>query len=109
MSRAFRILERARSDVDEVFNWLAHRSVQGAISWYFAFSRALEKIAASPESFAEAAETHSLGHQLRQSLFKTRRGRVYRIVFQVSDTEIMVLRVRGPGQSPLQRRDLPGR
>jgi plasmid stabilization system protein ParE len=109
MSRAVRILERAGSDVDNIFNRLVHRWVQGAISWYLAFHQALEKIAVSPENFAEAAESHQLGHQLRETLFKTRRGRVYRIVFQASETEITVLRIRGPGQSPLRRRDLPDR
>jgi plasmid stabilization system protein ParE len=108
MSRPLRIVERARSDMDEIFNWLVHRSVQGAISWYLAFRHAVEKIASSPENFAEAAESHPLGCQLRQAPFKTRRGRAYRIVFEVSDTEIIILRVRGPGQSPLRRRDLPG-
>ena len=82
--------------------------MQGAIFWYLAFRRAIEKIATSPEVFAEAPEAHALGRPLRQAPFKTRRGRVYRIVFEVSDTEIMVLRVRGPGQSPLRGRDLRG-
>jgi hypothetical protein len=82
--------------------------VQGAVSWYLAFCHAIETIASSPEQFAEALESHPLGRPLRQALFKTRRGRVYRIVFETSDTEIMILRVRGPGQSPLRRRDLPG-
>jgi plasmid stabilization system protein ParE len=107
MSRTLRIVERARTDVDDIFNWLAHRSVQGAISWYLAFGQAVETISSSPESFAEAPESHSLGHQLRQALFKTRRGRFYRIVFEMFDTEIIILRVRGPGQTPLRRRDLP--
>src|SRR6266849_703422 len=101
MSRTLRIVERARSDVDGIFDWLDHRSVQGAVSWYLAFRNVLEKIASSPESFAGAAESHPLGRQLRQALFKTRRGRIYRIVFEVSATEIIILRVRGPGQSPL--------
>jgi plasmid stabilization system protein ParE len=107
MSRSLHILLRARSDVDDLFNWLVHRSVRGAISWYLAFGRAVEKIAASPELFSEAPESGPLGRQLRQALFKTRRGRNYRIVFEVSDTETIILRVRGPGQSRLQRRDLP--
>ena len=107
MSRTLRIVERARLDVDGIFNWLVQRSVQGAVSWYVAFRHAIEKIASSPENFAEAAESHALGHQLRQALFKTRRGRVNRIVFEVSDTEIILLRVRGPGQYPLRQRDLP--
>jgi plasmid stabilization system protein ParE len=94
--------------VDHIFNWLVQRSGQGAISWYLAFRRAVDKIAALPEMFGETPESHPLSRRLRQAPFKTRRGRVYRIVFEVSDTEIMVLRVRGPGQAPLRKRDLPG-
>jgi plasmid stabilization system protein ParE len=108
MSRTLRIVERARSDVDDIFHWLVRRSLKGAISWYLAFHRASEQIALAPESFAAAPESHTLGRELRQSLFKTRRGRTYRIVFEVSATEIILLRVRGPGQTPLRRGDLPG-
>jgi len=108
MSRTLRIVERARSDVDDIFGWLVNRSVPGAISWYLAFRRTIEKIDSAPENSAEAAESHPLGRQLRQMLFKTRRGRFYRIIFEVFDTEIIVLRVRGPGQRPLGRRDLAG-
>ena len=67
MSQTLRIVERARSDVDDIFNWLVQRSVQGAIAWYLAFRRAIEKIATSPESFAEAPESHSLSRPLRQA------------------------------------------
>jgi plasmid stabilization system protein ParE len=107
MSRTLRIAERARTDVDDIFNWLVHRSVQGAISWYLAFGRAVERIASCPETLAEAPESDTLGRQLRQALFKTRRGRIYRIVVELSDAEIMILRVRGPGQPRLRQRELP--
>ena len=106
MSRTLRIVELARTDVDDIFNWLVHRSVRGAISWYLAFGRAVKKVAASPEIFAEAPESGLLRRPLRQSLFKTRRGRIYRIVFELSEAEIIILRVRGPGQPRLQRREL---
>jgi plasmid stabilization system protein ParE len=109
MSRRLQIVQRAQLDVDAIFNWLAPRSVQGAISWYLAFRRAIDKISESPESFAQAAESPRLGIQVRQALFKTRRGRTYRIVFEATETEIMILRVRGPGQAPLRPRDLPDR
>ena len=108
MSRTLRIVERARSDVDAIYNWLVHRSVRGAIAWYLAFRRALVLIASSPEGFPEAAESRPLGRQLRQAPFKTHRGRAYRVVFEVSDTEVVILRIRGLGQSTLRQRDLPG-
>jgi len=107
MSRTLRIIQRARADVDDIFNWLVRRSIQGAIAWYFAFNRASNQILLSPETFAPAPESLPLRRELRQALFKTRRGRSYRIVFEVFETEIIVLRVRGPGQKPLQRRDVP--
>jgi plasmid stabilization system protein ParE len=107
MSRTIRIVERARSDVDAIFDWLVHRSTQGAVAWYLAFHGAIDRIAESPESFSEASESDQLARPVRQAFFKTRRGRVYRIVFEVTDLEILILRVRGPGQSPLRRRDLP--
>jgi plasmid stabilization system protein ParE len=107
MNRTLRIVERARSYVDHIFNWLVHRSVQGAISWYFSFHRKVEQIGSSPESFAEAPESYRLKRPLHQAFFKTRRGRVYRIVFEISETEIIILRIRGPGQSPLRPQDLP--
>jgi len=79
MSRTLRILERARADVDDIFDWIVQRSVQGAVSWYLAFRRAIARIELAPESFAEAAEAHALQRPLREAPFKTRRGRTYRI------------------------------
>src|SRR5262245_20211166 len=108
MSRTVRIVERASTDVDEIFNWLAPQSVQGAVSWYLGFRRAVDRIGESPELHSEAlrnltgcAETYV------KRYFKTRRGRTYRIVFEVSETDVIILRVGGPGQAPLRRRDLP--
>src|SRR5262249_25885048 len=107
MSRMVRIVERARTDVDEIFNWLAPRSVRGAISWCLAFGRAVDKLGESRDLHGEAAESPRLGRQLREALLKPRRGRTYRIVFEVFEAEVLILRVRGPGQGPLRRRDIP--
>src|SRR4051794_30798466 len=107
MSRVLRLVERVQSDVDDIFSWLAQRSVSGAISWYLAFRAALEKIADNPENFAEAPEADRLNRPLRQALFKTRRGRMYRIIFTMIDSDILLLRVRGPGQRPLRQNDVP--
>ena len=107
MIRTLRILERASADVDEVFNWLVHRSVQGAISWYMAFKQAVTRIASTGETLGTAPESVRFKRDLRQAFFKTRRGRTYRIVFEVTPTEFVIVRVRGPGQAQLRLRDLP--
>jgi len=107
MSRSLHIAGRATADVEEIFNWLAARTISGAISWYFAFDRAVNQLRDDPEQFAGAAESAALGRDLRQVLFKTRRGRRYRIIFAFDAHTVTVLRVRGPGQPPIRRRDLP--
>jgi plasmid stabilization system protein ParE len=107
MNRPVRILNRARADVDEQFNWLVGRSLQGAISWYLAFGRAVDIMGASPESYPLAPESERLQCELRQALFKTRRGRNYRIIFQVNEDAVTILRVRGPAQAPMKRREMP--
>ncbi len=108
MSHTLRIIVRAREDVDGMFAWLARRSARGAVAWYIAFRHAAERITAAPEASPLAPESNRLGHDVRQALFGTRRGRIYRIVFRVVGEEVVVLRVRGPGQAPLRRRDVSG-
>lgn len=108
MSRSLRILARAGADIDRIFVWLARRSPQGAASWYTALTGAVARISQAPEQYAGAAEAlPRWNRRIHQALFKTARGRRYRIVFELTDTEIRILRVRGPGQPPLRRRDLP--
>lgn len=44
--------------------------------------------------------------RVRQFLFKTRRGSVYRGLFAFDADEIVILRVRGAGQPPLESDEL---
>jgi len=53
--------------------------------------------------------TQDLELEVKQILFKTKRGRIYRAVFHVKGTDVFVLRVRGPGQAPITKEDLPSR
>jgi plasmid stabilization system protein ParE len=102
-----RILERAREDVQRIFDWLERRSPQGAVNWYVALVDAVERIAENPESYAITSEAlPRWNREIHQALFKTPRGRRYRIIFELTETEIRILRVRGPGQPPLRGRDL---
>lgn len=107
MSRPLRTLGRARADIDRVYGWLRHRSPQGAEAWYDALYEAVGRIAERPESYPQVSEAGPRWNRdIRQALFKTKHGGRYRIVFELADAEIRLLRVRGPGQPPLRRRDL---
>ena len=81
-------------------------SPDGAVRWWFAFDEAVHKLTDHPLDCGLAPESETLRFQLRQFLFKTRRGRRYRGVFVVIGDEVRVLRIRGPGQPPLERNEL---
>lgn len=106
MSYTVRILTNAWSDADRIFDWLVARSSTGATRWYSAFLDAASDLAVTPLRHGVAPESDELGYVVRNRFFKTRRGRMYRILFIVVDDEVRILRIRGPGQAPVLDRDL---
>jgi plasmid stabilization system protein ParE len=101
------ILRRARRDVDQMYDWIARKSRDGAERWYLAFRAGCQRIVDAPDSFSPAAEFEDIDeHTVREFLFKTRRGRTYRGLFILVGDEVRVLRVRGPGQPPLTRDEI---
>lgn len=107
MSFQLKILPRAAADIQEMFDWVAAHSPDGADRWYAAFQGAARKVLTNPHGPAKAREDAFVEHDLRNFLFKTRRGRTYRGVFTVVGDEVRVLRVRGPGQPDLTADELP--
>ena len=107
MSLRLRILPRAEADAQHIFDFIRERSPQGAIAWWTAFEDAAHRAIADATRFTLAPENESTDFELRQVLFKTRRGRTYRFIFTVVEDELRILRVRGPGQPPLSLDEVP--
>ena len=101
------VLDRADRDADAILRWLSKLSPRGAIRWLFAYNSIKEKLARDPLSHGLAPEDGRVDFELRQIFFKTPRGKRYRSVFTVTGDEVRILRVRGPHQRPLRRKDLP--
>ena len=101
MSFIVRELPRAKLDKRRIVEWLVERSRTGAAAWLDAYDQMVSALAERAGSFAEAEENADLPMEVKQALFKTRRGRVYRIVFLIEEDSVYILRVRGPGQAPL--------
>lgn len=99
-----RALRRARQDVDTILDWIANerQSPQGASTWLDAYEQAAASLADSPEAHAFAPENDYVDIDLRQFLFKTRHGRMYRGLYTIDGDEVLILRVCGPGQPLLQ-------
>jgi plasmid stabilization system protein ParE len=106
MKYVVKALPIALEDGNRIYQWIAQRSMPGAIDWYTALLACTEGLQNDPRRFALAPE-QNLGVEVRQRLFKTRHGKKYRMVFTIIGNEVKVLRIRGPGQPPLKRKDLP--
>lgn len=101
-----RVLRRAESDVSHYVRFIAERSPQGALAWLDAYEQMIERLAQRATSCGPALEDPYCNVDLKQALFKTRHGLVYRAVFTIVGKEVRVLRIRGPGQRPPEEDEL---
>jgi plasmid stabilization system protein ParE len=104
----FRVITipKADADISEIFEYLYARSPNGATAWLAAFDQAQQRLAMHADGCALAEEREYFEVDLRQTLFRTRRGNSYRILFTIVGDEVRILRVRSPGQSDLTEHDL---
>lgn len=91
-------LRAAQRDSDGILEYLASRSKSGAEAWARSFDKALAYLEANADSCPLAAENEYVDFEVRESLFKTRRGLIYRILFTIRENTAIILHVRGPGQ-----------
>lgn len=99
-------LRRADADVRHIARWIAKRSLQGAHSWLDAYEEMLARLAVDAHVFPAALEDPDCDISLRQATFRTRHGRTYRAIFTIVGDQVRILRIRGPGQPPLQENEL---
>ena len=92
------ILPQAESDSQQIYDWLCKRSPQGAENWYQAFVEAVENIAQQGEIYGAAPEAEFLRKAIQQKLFKTPKGKTYRILYEIEGEKLYLLHIRAPGQ-----------
>jgi plasmid stabilization system protein ParE len=91
---AVSLLRRAQADLDNIFDWIAERSPKGATQWYSAFLRATATLRRNPARCAQAPESAEVNSDIRQLLFRTRRGRNYRLLFAIVENYLQLSRTR---------------
>lgn len=106
MTFSVRELPKAKQDKHSIFCWLHERSPMGAASWLDAYDSLIERLIRDADTFAASPERRDCDFDVRQALFKTPRGRVYRVLFFIEGAVVYILRIRGPGQSPVEPADL---
>src|SRR5438132_13570876 len=93
-----RILNKAQQDVAVILTWLEKRSAKGAATWFNRFVAACDALRTDAARWALAPESVEFEFPVQQFMFKTPRGRNYRILYTIVGDEVRVLHVRGPGQ-----------
>jgi plasmid stabilization system protein ParE len=102
MKYALRITREAVTDANAIYDWLAQSSPTGAVRWFDAFLDAPTSVSRDPLACTSAHEGPNLRIDIRERLFRTRRGKAYRLLFTVTGSQVRILRVRAPGQRPLR-------
>jgi len=102
MSYRVVLLAAAQREILAIYAWLSERSPQGAGRWYNRFTEALKTLETAPLSCGFAPENGSVKHELRQIVFKTKRGNRFRVIFMIEEETVYVLHVRGSGQRLLR-------
>lgn len=101
MGFQIRLMASAEQEVDQIVHWIAieRQAPAGAEAWLAAYNAALDRLCRSPKSCPIAPESDFVPQEIRQVLFKTRRGRTYRALFMIDERDVVVLHVRGPRQN----------
>ena len=106
MSFRVQLTSEALRNQNEMADWIMQRSVAGALAWLNALDRVLRQVSTSPLSFPIAAEDEFSHRELRNALFGTRKGRVFRAIYYVDGDRVIVTHLRGPAQQALSDDDL---
>jgi plasmid stabilization system protein ParE len=99
-------LPQAEQEFEQRHAYIAKRSESGAASWANAFYTALKELESHPLATTLAPESADHPEEIRQLLFRTRRGRTYRALFIVRDQSVFVLHIRGPGQDIMRHNEI---
>lgn len=106
MSFTVHTLWRAERDFDRIVSYLCERSPQGADSWLRAWEKAKQKLQDSADKFGLAPENEGQDLEVREFIFRTRKGRDYRVLYTIRDREVFIMHLRGPGQDLLSPEEL---
>lgn len=94
-------LRAAQADLDAILEFLGKHSPAGAAAWLEALELAIDALEEHPHRYAKAPENELVTKPIQNISFKTRKGRPYRLVFTVVESEVRVLRILGPGHNLL--------
>src|SRR3989304_1939246 len=106
MTFTVRTLPRAEFDAQQIYDWIKEQSPDGARRWWDAFLVACDNLKQDPDRYSLAPEANLCEREIRQFLFRARRGRYSRLFYVIVKAEGPITRGRGPGQPDLMPDEL---
>jgi plasmid stabilization system protein ParE len=101
-----RLTERAEWDIDSVLQWFRDQSAEAAgAKWFARLMAAIDTLESSPERCGLAAESVDIGAEVRELLVGNRRTK-YRVLFQIRERTVHVLRVWHSARDSVKKGDL---
>lgn len=105
MAYSVHITEKALADTDQITEWIKARSPESASAWFDRLMDAILSLDTFPTRCPLISESAVLRREVRQQLIG-QRPNIYRILFEISEETVYVLRVRHGAQSPRQPEDI---
>jgi plasmid stabilization system protein ParE len=87
------VTDPAWVEVQEAYEWLAERAPAAADLWKSGLLEAIGKLESLPAACPLAPETAYFGREIRQLLYGKRQHK-YRVLFEIREKVVIVLRVR---------------
>jgi plasmid stabilization system protein ParE len=105
MAHSVYITVRALAEIDEALEWIADQMEAAALRWHERLIEAIYSLQDHPERCELAPESDWFGAKIRQLLYGKRFG-VYRILFEIRGSKVIILRVRHSAQALLKPEEL---
>jgi plasmid stabilization system protein ParE len=87
------ISDPAWYELQEAYDWLTQRAPAAAARWKAGLLEAVQALESFPLAYSLAPETAYFGRDIRQLLYGKRNNK-YRVLFEVRDNTVIVLRIR---------------
>lgn len=93
MKYRVQMTEKALADIEIVLLWLKEQGTTSACQrWFSALWKKLDTLESRPERCSLANEAEDISGEIRELYFGKRQG-VYRILFEVRDQTVYILRI----------------
>jgi plasmid stabilization system protein ParE len=87
------ISDTASDEIEEAYEWLSVRAPAAAQKWKLALLDAVARLETLPSVCSIAPESDYFGREIRQLLYGKRQQK-YRVLFEIKNDKVVVLRVR---------------